>query len=245
MRLSLLSAINAARADRRPCVVATPLDGGESIFRLEAEALCDDPFGGVLAAMLRDGKSGIHEFEGRRFFIETHRPPPRLVIIGAVHIAQALAPMARMTGLDVAIIDPRAAFASERRFPDTRLLPQWPDDALPSLGLDAFTALAALSHDPKIDDPALKLALAAGCFYTGALGSRTSHARRVERLRAGGVAADQIARLRAPIGLDIGAVTPAEIAVAILGEIIQALGKKPPRGEKAPADRAASDVPGG
>jgi xanthine dehydrogenase accessory factor len=231
MRLALLSALNAERANRRPCLVLTPLDGGDQVL-LRAESLSGDPLADALAVKLRDGTSGIMETGGRRFFVDVHLPPPRLIVIGAVHIAQYLAPMARLAGLDVFIVDPRAAFASAERFPDVRLLAQWPDEALPALGLDAFTCLAALTHDPKIDDLALRLALDAECFFIGALGSQTSHGRRVERLLASGVDARKIARIRAPIGLDIGAVTPAEIAVSILAEIILAMGKKPLRGEK-------------
>jgi xanthine dehydrogenase accessory factor len=151
-------------------------------------------------------------------------PPPRLVVVGAVHISQALAPMARLTELDVAIIDPRTAFATPERFPDVTLLPLWPDDALAQLPpLDRYTALAALTHDPKIDDPALVAALKAECFYVGALGSRKTHGRRVERLTAAGLSDEQIGRIAAPIGLDIGAVSPAEIAVSVLAQVIAAL----------------------
>jgi xanthine dehydrogenase accessory factor len=154
-------------------------------------------------------------------------PPPRLVAIGAVHISQALAPLARIAGFDVTILDPRTAFATPERFPDTNLLAEWPDEALPKIGLDPYTALAALTHDPKIDDGPIAAALAAGCFYVGALGSRKTHGKRVERLRAAGVADEAIARIRAPIGLAIGAASPAEIAVAVLAEIIAALRRDP------------------
>ena len=145
----------------------------------------------------------------------------KLVVIGAVHVSQALAPMARESGLDVTIVDPRTAFATPERFPDVPVIAEWPQDALPRLGgLDRYTALACLTHDPKIDDQALVPALEAGCFYVGALGSRRTHAKRVERLTQAGLSEAAIARIRAPIGLDIGAVTPAEIAVSILAEIV-------------------------
>ncbi|TKB46222.1 MAG: XdhC family protein, partial [Mesorhizobium sp.] len=138
------------------------------------------------------------------------------------HISQALAPMARIAGYPVEIIDPRTAFATSDRFPDIALHAEWPEDVLKRQPLDSYTALAALTHDPKIDDFALKAALDAGCFYVGALGSRKTHAKRVERLLASGATADQIARIHAPIGLDIGAASPAEIAVAVLAQAIHA-----------------------
>ena len=146
-------------------------------------------------------------------------PPPRLVIIGAVHISQALAPMAALLDYDVTIIDPRTAFASTERFPNVKLIAEWPEVALPPLNVDHYTAFVALTHDPKIDDPALMHALARDCFYIGALGSRKTHGRRLERLKAQGVSEPALARIHAPIGLAIGAVSPPEIAVAILAQI--------------------------
>jgi len=169
------------------------------------------------------------EIAGRRFFLNVHLPPVKLVVIGAVHISQALAEMARLADLDCTIIDPRTAFATPERFPDTRVIAQWPDVALPPLGLDRYTAFVALTHDPKIDDGAILHALTKECFYLGALGSRKTHAKRLERLAATGAAPEALARIRAPIGLDIGAVSPAEIAVSILAEIIGAMRAKPSR----------------
>jgi len=150
-------------------------------------------------------------------------PPVRAVVIGAVHISQAFAPLARVTGLDVTIVDPRTAFATPERFPDVPVLAEWPDAALARLGLDRYTALLALTHDPKIDDPALDAALRSPAFYVGALGSKKTHARRVERLAGAGFGEGDIARIHAPIGLDIGAVSPAEIALSILAEIVATL----------------------
>ena len=170
------------------------------------------------------------ERDGTRFFVEARTPPPRLIMTGAVHVAQTLAPMARLAGFDAVVVDPRAAFAAGERFPDARLLPQWPDDALPALGLDRFTAVATLAHDPRIDDLALRLALVSDCFYVGALGSRKTQGKRVERLLAAGIEPAALARLHAPIGLDIGA-SPGEIAVSILSEIILALRDKTQRRE--------------
>jgi xanthine dehydrogenase accessory factor len=163
------------------------------------------------------------EIGGRPVFINVYLPPPRIVVIGAVHISQALAGMAAIAGFDLTIIDPRSAFATPERFGQTKLLAEWPEDALKGMPLDAYTALAAVSHDPKIDDFPLKAALDAACFYVGALGSRKTHASRVERLTKLGLDESAIARIHAPIGLDIRAASPAEIAVSILADIIQAL----------------------
>src|SRR5262245_10216237 len=154
-----------------------------------------------------------------RVFLTVHVPSPRLVITGAVHISQALAPIASLLGYDVTIVDPRTAFASVERFPDVKVIAEWPDTALPPLNIDKYTAFVALTHDPKIDDPALTHALARDCFYIGALGSRKTHGRRVERLKAAGISDANIGRIHAPIGLDIGAVSPPEIALAIMGEV--------------------------
>ena len=169
------------------------------------------------------------QHEGRDYFITAQVPPARVFVIGAVHVSQALAPMAKIAGYDVTVIDPRTAFATPERFPDAPVLAEWPDAALPRLGLDRYTALVFLTHDPKIDDSGLELGLRADCFYIGALGSKKTHAKRVERLAARGFDAPTLARIHAPVGLDIGAISPAEIAVSILGEIIASLRQKPPR----------------
>ena len=229
MRLDVLRALNRHRAARRLCALVTPLDGGDSWLALAEETGADDSLRREIDERLRLGRCGVVEEGGRRFFVNVQTPPPRLILIGAVHVAQALAPMAHLAGLDVVVVDPREAFAAAARFPQTRVLAEWPDSALQGIGLDAFTALAVLSHVPKIDDIALRLGLASDCFYIGALGSMKSHASRVERLKAAGLAPAQIARVHGPIGLDIGAVSPAEIAVAVLGEIILAQRKKPLR----------------
>ena len=150
-------------------------------------------------------------------------PPLRLICVGAVHITQALVPMARIAGYDPVVIDPRAAFASGDRFPGEVILEDWPDEAVAKLGLDARTALVLLTHDPKLDDPALQAALDAECFYIGALGSKRTHAKRVDRMTAAGFSVTQIGRIHGPIGLDIGAAGPAEIAVSVLAEITAVL----------------------
>jgi xanthine dehydrogenase accessory factor len=227
VRLGLLTALNAERAARRAAAVVSDIEAGTSELVPAADLsrlpLAGTARGEAVARQLRLGRSAMVEIEGRRLFVAVHVPAVRLVVIGAVHISQALAPMARTLGLDMTVVDPRTAFATPERFPDVPVVADWPDDAAPVRGLDAWTALAALTHDPKIDDPALAAALRAGCFYIGALGSRKTHARRVERLAAAGFSTEQIGRIRAPIGLDIGAVSPAEIAVSVAAEIVAAL----------------------
>ena len=218
MRLDILSALNAERAARRPTLIVTEIQNGRQRL-VKGEEVARDPLKDVLLRHLRSGKSGMEETPEGKVFLTVHVPPPRLVITGAVHISQALAPMARMLNYDVTIVDPRTAFASPERFPDMKVIAEWPDTALPPLNIDRYTAFAALTHDPKIDDPALTHALARDCFYIGALGSKKTHGRRVERLKAQGVTDAQIARIHAPIGLAIGAVSPSEIAVSIMAEI--------------------------
>ena len=225
MRIEILKQLNEAKRARRAAVLVTDLATGEDRLASEGEAL-----EGVSAEALNkaflSGKSGLVEEEGRSFFLNVHVPPPRIVVIGAVHISQALAAMAPAAGFDLEIIDPRTAFATPERFAGVKLTADWPEDVLKDAQLDAFTALVAVTHDPKIDDYPLVSALKTGCFYIGALGSRKTHAKRVERLKEAGCTDAQIARISAPIGLDIGASTPGEIAVAILGDIIQALRKR-------------------
>jgi xanthine dehydrogenase accessory factor len=218
VQLAILSALNAERAARRAAIVVTDVESGTQRL-VKGTEVSADPLRELLEKHLRMGKSGMAEGPQGRVFLTVHVPPPRLVITGAVHISQALAPMAKLAGYDVTIVDPRTAFASAERFPDVKLIADWPDAALPPLEIDRYTAFAALTHDPKIDDPALSHALKRDCFYIGALGSKKTHARRVDRLKALGISEHEIARIHSPIGLAIGAVSPAEIAVAIIGEI--------------------------
>jgi xanthine dehydrogenase accessory factor len=222
MRLDLLSTLNAERAARRAVVVVTDTASGSQRL-VKAGAVAADPLRDVIEKHIRSGKSGVEETPEGRVFLTVHVPPPRLVITGAVHISQALAPIATLLGFDVTIVDPRTAFATSERFPGVKVIADWPDAALPQLGFDRYTAFAALTHDPKIDDPALAHALGHDCFYVGALGSRKTHARRLERLKAQGISEAALARIHSPIGLDIGAVAPAEIAVAIMGEVTASL----------------------
>lgn len=220
MRLDLLAALNAERAARRAAVVVTELATGAQRLATAA-TLASDPLGAEIAAALAARRSG-KAAEGS-VFLAVDVPPPRMLVIGAVHISQALAPMARLAGFDLTILDPRTAFATPERFPDVPVIAEWPEEALPTYGLDPFTALVALTHDPKIDEPAIAAALRAECFYVGALGSRRTHAKRVERLAAAGLSQEALAHIHAPIGMDIGASSPAEIAVAVLAEVIRAL----------------------
>lgn len=221
MKLEILSRLNDARRKRQAAVVVTDIESGQTRLVVESDGYDGDPLREDLARRFASGASGMAE--AANVFLTVHLPPPRLIVIGAVHISQALAPMAKLAGFDIAIVDPRTAFATDDRFPDVTLLAEWPEDAMPGLALDPFTALAALTHDPKIDDGAIAAALHAGCFYIGALGSRKTHGKRLERLRALGFDEASLARIRAPIGLPIAAQSPAEIAVAILAEVIAAL----------------------
>jgi xanthine dehydrogenase accessory factor len=218
LQLDILSALNTERTARRAAIVVTDVASGKQRL-VKAADVTRDPLKETLEKHLRSGKSGMEETPQGKQFLTVHVPANRMVITGAVHISQALAPMAQLLGYDVTIVDPRTAFASIERFPDVKVIAEWPDKALPPLGIDRYTAFVALTHDPKIDDPALRHALARDCFYIGALGSRKTHARRVERFKAQGLTDADIARIHAPIGLDIGAVSPAEIAVSIMGEI--------------------------
>ncbi|HLW89676.1 MAG TPA: XdhC family protein [Roseiarcus sp.] len=231
MRLDLLTALNAERAARRACVLITDFETGDQRL-VKAEALAGDPLEEVLEPAIRSGKSAAVEHGGKRYFLTVQVPAVRLVLIGAVHISQALAPIAKIADLDVTIIDPRTAFATPERFPDVQVIAEWPDEALDRAPLDRYSAVALLTHDPKIDDPALIQALRAECFYIGALGSRKTQAKRAERMRALGFPEAALARIHGPIGLDIGAVSPAEIAISIVGEVVASLRKKPLRAEE-------------
>lgn len=225
MQISSLKALNAARAARHAAILITDLVDGHDRVVVEGEAV-EDALGPEIEQRFRSGKSGTVEIDGRPRFLNVHLPPPRIVVIGAVHISQALYPMAAIAGYDMSIIDPRTAFATPERFSGVDLVADWPEDVLSSRPLDRYSALVAVTHDPKIDDFAIAAALRAGCFYVGALGSRKTHAKRVERLMAQGFSEVEIARISAPVGIDIGAATPAEIAVATLADVIQAFRRR-------------------
>lgn len=223
MKRAAVERLVEAQSRRQPVVLVTCLsDGTQCLLDAESSAgeLVLSPEQLVEArGFLGSGRSAMLSCAAG-LFARAYVPAPRLLIVGAVHIAQALAPMAAAAGFEVVVIDPRGAFASAERFPGATLSDKWPDEALARLGLDAATALVALSHDPKLDDPALQLALPSRVFYIGALGSRRTHEKRLQRLREAGLDA-LVARIHSPIGLDLGGRSPAEIAVAILAEVIQ------------------------
>ena len=227
MKLDILKSLNAERDARRAAVVVTDQASGAQRL-VKAADVANDPLKDLLEKHIRSGKSGMEETPQGKFFLTVHVPAPRIVVTGAVHISQALAPIAKLLGYDVTIVDPRTAFASQERFPDVKVIAEWPDVALPPLGVDRYTAFVALTHDPKIDDPALTHALQRDCFYIGALGSRKTHgrrARRLERARAFPTPISRASTRRS--GSPIGAVSPAEIAVAIMGEITARLRQAP------------------
>ncbi len=221
MRRELLAAMKFETDARRASVLVTDVADGAQFLLLASS----EPKNSVEVAArqaLLDGESRMALVEGREYFFTVAWPAPRLVIVGASHVSQALAALSVTAGFDVAIVDPRKAFASERRFPGVNLVAQWPQDAFKQAPLDPFCAVALLAHVPSIDDPALLEALDAGCFYIGALGSKKTRDARMKRLAAAG-RQSEADRIHAPIGLDIGARTPAEIAVAILAEIVSVM----------------------
>ncbi len=220
-----LTRLNEERRNRRAAILLTDLGDGRDRLIGEGDEIGGE-LGVALAKAFLSGKSATLDYQSRKLFLNVHVPPPKIVAVGAVHISQALAPMARTAGFDVEIIDPRTAFATPQRFAGTLLHAEWPEEALKRRPLDRYTALAALTHDPKIDDFPLLSALGAGCFYVGALGSRKTHATRRARLLEQGGKAAALDRIAAPIGIDIGASSPAEIAVAILAEIIAAFHRR-------------------
>lgn len=223
----LYEKIAADRKARRPAILATTLDSGKQTLVYPAEVASHPALAETLGQALADGKSMVVDADEGELFLDVHAPPLQLIVIGAVHIAQHLAPMASAAGYAVSIIDPRQAFATADRFPGARLIAEWPDEILPQMALDDRTAMVLLTHDPKIDDVALKAALASDCFYIGALGSTRTHAARRERLVEAGVPAADIDRVHAPVGLDIGAKGPVEIAVSIMAEIIAVMRRGP------------------
>ena len=225
MQTSTLAALQEARIKRRAVALATRLsDAAEGLIYRDAAngALAADA--AIVAAARRAmeiGKSETVDVGGQKIFLNVYVPPPRLVIVGAVHIAQSLAPMAAMLEFDVTVVDPRGAWATTQRFPGVRVIKDWADEAFQAMGLDSSTAVVTLTHDPKLDDPALESALKSDVFYIGALGSKRTHAKRKARLAEAGITDEMFARIHGPVGLNIGAKSPAEIAVSILGQIIE------------------------
>jgi xanthine dehydrogenase accessory factor len=227
MRPEVLKALNDARAHKRAAVLARRLSDNAQTLWVEGEPILgerwpDEVEATATAALGRDQGTKV-EAEGETWFVQPFNPPLRLIVVGAVHIAQALVPMAQLAGYDVTVVDPRRAFASDARFPEVTLRHDWPDEAMRALAPDRRTAVVTLTHDPKIDDPALEGALASNAFYVAALGSKRTHASRVARLREYGFTEAQIARVHGPAGLALGAVSPAEIAVSVMAEMTSVL----------------------
>jgi xanthine dehydrogenase accessory factor len=218
MTPAVFAALTAARAAKRPVVLATRLPGGEQLLLPDPAAPA--ALAEAAGAALREDRTGTVTLADGDWFLQAYLPPLRLVVVGAVHIAQALVPMAAQLGLAVVVVDPRRAFASAERFPNVSVSTAWPDEAMEALAPDARTAVVTLTHDPKLDDPALDRALRSEAFYIGSLGSRRSHAARLTRLRALGHDAAALARIRGPVGLDIEAVTAPEIALSVLAELV-------------------------
>ena len=226
MKDATLKQVLADRAAKRAVVLATDLATGDERL-IYADAANDDPLRQEVQDATRRDRSGVVEAGAAKIFLNVYNPPLRLIIVGAVHIAQPLARMAAMTGYDVTVIDPRAAFASAERFPGVTVMTEWPDDAMATLAPDPRTAIVTLTHDPKIDDPALEVALRSNAFYIGALGSKKTHNARLYRLGKAGFGDNDVARICGPVGLAIGAKSPAEIAVAILAQITERLRQSP------------------
>ena len=217
MKAPTLQSVQDARASGLPVVLATRLPDGEQVVLPNPDYPELNTYARV--ALMAE-KSGTHEVAGTTWFLHAFNPPARIVIVGAVHIAQALVPLASQLGYGVTVVDPRRSFATDDRFPNVAVSTGWPDEALDELRPDSRTAVVTLTHDPKLDDPALDRALKSEAFYIGALGSRKTHGKRLERLRALGHGDDALARIRGPVGLNIGAVTAPEIALSVLAQIV-------------------------
>jgi xanthine dehydrogenase accessory factor len=230
MKRDLLTRLLADREAKRQIALVTELASGKQVLvyrdSVSGDLALDASTLAAVRSAIQDDKSATVDSAHGRLFIEVFNPPLRLIVVGAVHIAQPLARMAAVAGYDVTVVDPRGAFATADRFPGVTLIAEWPDDALATLDPDRRTAIVTLTHDPKIDDPALETALKSEAFYVGALGSRRTHAGRCERLKERGYGDADLARIHGPVGLSIGAVSPAEIAVSILGQLTQVLHAK-------------------
>src|SRR5689334_14832282 len=225
MKAETIKALQDARKERRAVALATRLsDAAEAlVYRDKAEGplAVDAAIVSAARRAMDVGRSETIDIGGQKIFLNVYVPPARLIIVGAVHIAQSLAPMAAMLDFDVTVVDPRGAWATANRFPGVKVIQDWADEAFQAMGLDASTAVVTLTHDPKLDDPALEAALKSDVFYVGALGSKRTHAKRKERLGEAGITDEQFSRVHGPVGLNIGAKSPAEIAVSILGQIVE------------------------
>lgn len=230
MKLEILRRLNEARADERPALLITNIKNGDQVIVIDNEwsGISGDTSAlqTVASEVLRQDRARLVDSEGDRLFIQPFNPPLRLIVVGAVHISQFLVPMAALAGYGVTVIDPRRGFANDDRFPGVTLIDDWPDEGLADLKPDARTAIVTLTHDPKLDDPALDVALRSDAFYVAALGSRRTHAARQERLAALGHDKQALDRIHGPAGLALGAATPAEIAVSVLAEMTQVLRRR-------------------
>jgi len=227
MRTSDLTALNVARRDGTPVILITDIETGAQTLSIDGAAtggiIVTDAIAAAIERARIEDRSRLSDIDGRRLFVQIFNPPRRLIVVGAVHITQPLVPMARLAGYAVSVIDPRGAWATPERFPDIDIDERWPDAAMESLRPDSRTAVVALTHDPKLDDPALCAALKSDAFYIGALGGRKTSASRAVRLAEAGFDPADIARVKGPVGLDIGAISPAEIAISIVAELTQTL----------------------
>ncbi|MDX2222725.1 MAG: XdhC family protein [Rhodospirillaceae bacterium] len=225
MKADVLAALNAGLAKAEPCALITDTATGVQALVVGRRTIGD---ANLIQTHLTEiqrllAADQSRPIEGTTLYVRVYGPPPRMVVVGAVHIAQALVPMARLAGFDVTVIDPRAAFVRSGNFEGVTAIDAWPDEAMAQIALTPRTAVVTLTHDPKLDDPALAAALRSSAFYIGALGSRKTHAKRLQRLKGDGFGDDQLARIHGPVGLNINAVSPAEIAVSIMAQIIQTL----------------------
>ena len=222
MKSDIFEQVLEARTQRKAVALVTELaNGAQRVVARDHAA--DDLLAQLLDEAFRFDRSGVHKVPEGEFFVHIYNPALRLIIIGAVHIAQSVIPIAKAAGYDIVVIDPRGAFATGARFPDITLHAEWPDEILPKLGLDQRTAMLALTHDPKIDDPSLNLALKSKVFYIGALGSKKTQGARAQRLTDSGFSASDLARIHGPIGINIGAQGAPEIAISIMAELTRVL----------------------
>ena len=219
MKADTLKILNEARRNKRTVVLVTRLETGVATIA-RATSQSGGPLGAAVTAAIASGRSSVVDINKTRYFLQVFSPPRRIVIVGAVHAAETLTGFAHSLGYEVIIVDPRNAYTQQERFPDATIMESWPDDAFEEIKPDSRTAIVTLTHDPKIDDPALCAVLRSPVFYIAALGSRKTHAKRVARLQGQGFDESEISRIRSPAGIDIGARTPAEIALSIISEIV-------------------------